>query len=290
MPILVVARHIKRLQSSRRSAHCFPLCSLLFLIAYLCLLVMTVLTHIVLFKYKPSVPWPELQRHFESFEQLPKKCVKPDGKPYLKSLKMGMNLSWQAFNKGMTHGFIIEFESQEDHDFYHLEDPVHIEFSKNAAGLVEDSVVVDIKDGVLFGSKPKKPGKAPGVYRGSCHCGQVEWLVKLDTAEHILCHCGTCQKLGGGPYSMNQIVHQDDLRIIQGQLKTYTYTGASGNPVNCYYCDNCTSHVYHHQAVMHDKIIVRTMLLDGGGDMEPSAEIFAEGKLPWIQDIAGLST
>ncbi|KAI1084811.1 dabb-domain-containing protein [Whalleya microplaca] len=103
---------------------------------------MTVLTHIVLFKYKPTIPWPELQQHFESFKQLPEKCVKPDGNRYLRSLKMGMNLSWQNFNKGMTHGFVIEFENQEDHDFYHLEDPVHIEFSRNAAPLVEDSVVV----------------------------------------------------------------------------------------------------------------------------------------------------
>ena len=42
----------------------------------------------------------------------------------------------------MTHGFVLEFKSQEDLDYYHLEDPVHLAFSKAAKGLVEDSVVV----------------------------------------------------------------------------------------------------------------------------------------------------
>lgn len=64
-------------------------------------------------------------------------------------------------------------------------------------------LAVDIMDGVLFGSSPVRPTK---LYHGSCHCGQVAWEVNLGTPEHILCHCDTCKKLGGGPFSLNQIV------------------------------------------------------------------------------------
>jgi hypothetical protein len=103
----------------------------------------------------------------------------------------------------MTHGFVIEFETQEDLDFYHLEDPVHLAFSAAAKDLVEDSIVVDIQDGFLFGASPKKPAST---YKGSCHCRAVEWTAKLGTAEHILCHCDTCKKLGGGAFSLNQII------------------------------------------------------------------------------------
>ena len=138
----------------------------------------------------------------------------------------------------MTHAFVVEFENQDDHDYYHLEDQVHIDFSKHAAPLIDDSVVVgngstlshttniisrgssmligipDIEDGKLVGTKAKKPGKLPGLYQGSCHCGQLEWEAKLETAEHILCHCNTCKKLGGGPYSMNQIIHKVRLNAL----------------------------------------------------------------------------
>lgn len=60
----------------------------------------------------------------------------------------------------------------------------------------------------------------------------------------------------------------------------------TGKQVHCYFCGNCTSHAYHHQEVMGDQIIVRTALLEGGNDMGVVAEIFPEGQLPWVRDLA----
>lgn len=60
-----------------------------------------------------------------------------------------------------------------------------------------------------------------------------------------------------------------------------------GKSVACYYCGNCTSHAYHQQEVMGDEIIVRTALLDGGSAMKVGGEIFPEGQLNWIKDLAG---
>lgn len=37
---------------------------------------------------------------------------------------------------------------------------------------------------------------------------------------------------------------------------------------------------------MPDKVIVRTLLLEGGNDLETGGEIFSEGKLEWVQDLA----
>lgn len=84
---------------------------------------------------------------------------------------------------------------------------------------------------------------------------------------------------------MNQIIHRDDLRITRGDPRTYTYTGASGKSVRCFFCATCTSHVYHHQEIMGDKIIVRTVLLDGGADLAVGGEIFPEGQLGWVKDL-----
>lgn len=52
------------------------------------------------------------------------------------SLDLGKNRSWEDFSKGMTHGFVLEFENQDDLDYYLTEDPVHLEFSRNAAPLM----------------------------------------------------------------------------------------------------------------------------------------------------------
>ena len=36
---------------------------------------------------------------------------------------------------------------------------------------------------------------------------------------------------------------------------------------------------------MPDKVIVRTLLLEGGNDLEAGGEIFPEGKLKWADDL-----
>lgn len=192
------------------------------------------ITHIVLFKYRPSISWSDFESHFESFMALKTRSINPTtGKPLVKSMKAGKNRSWESFSKGMTHGFVLEFASQEDLDYYLTAEPVHLQFSKDAKPLIEDSVVVDIRDGVLFGPAAEHPslkGVGKGVWKGSCHCEAVRWTARLENAEHVLCHCATCQKLGGGPYSCNQIIPKEGLRILGGgeNVGEYKYKGASG--------------------------------------------------------------
>ncbi|OCK77761.1 hypothetical protein K432DRAFT_303471 [Lepidopterella palustris CBS 459.81] len=128
-------------------------------------------------------------------------------------------------------------------------------------------------------------------YLGKCHCGQTEWEVALnkDQASHVLCHCDTCKALSGSTFTLNQIIPKSNLKLGKGgdKLKVYTYYGESGKPVHCYYCPNCTSHVYHHQSVMgDDTIILRTILLTKARDFPPAAEIFGKAKLGWEKEVA----
>ncbi|KAI4216519.1 MAG: hypothetical protein LQ351_001008 [Letrouitia transgressa] len=145
-------------------------------------------------------------------------------------------------------------------------------------------------------------------YKGHCHCGQVEWTVKLEDASHILwfvpfcprsslprrslmpncsSHCDACKLLSGGESTLNTIALKSDLNITKGNVKAYTYQGDSGKPVHCYYCPNCTSHVYHHQTVMgDDKIVIRTGLLEGGKDFKVAAEIFGKDRVSWQPEVA----
>ncbi|KAL7268119.1 hypothetical protein RUND412_009270 [Rhizina undulata] len=109
------------------------------------------ITHIVCFQYRNDIPYEEMVRHFESFLALKEKCVKPDGGRYLKSMKAGKNISKENFSRGMTHGFVLEFECQADLDYYINKDPVHVAFAKEAAPLLANTLVVDITDGYLGG-------------------------------------------------------------------------------------------------------------------------------------------
>ncbi|KAL8736350.1 MAG: hypothetical protein Q9181_002478 [Wetmoreana brouardii] len=123
-------------------------------------------------------------------------------------------------------------------------------------------------------------------YKGRCHCGQTEWTVKLDDPSHILCHCDACKLVSGGEFTLNALAAKDDIKITKGTLKVYDYQGDSGNPVHCYYCPNCTSHAYHHQTVLGDKIVIRTALLEGSKDFNVAAEIFGKDRVKWQPEVA----
>lgn len=94
--------------------------------------------------------------------------------------------------------------------------------------------------------------------------------------------------MSGGAFTLNQIVPADSIKFTKGgdALKKYTYKGDSGNDVNCYYCPNCTSHPYHQQTVMPDKIILRTVLLEQGPEFEAAAEIYGKDKMKWEKEVA----
>ncbi|KAH7121111.1 Mss4-like protein [Dendryphion nanum] len=129
-------------------------------------------------------------------------------------------------------------------------------------------------------------------FDGHCLCGQTEFKAKLekDQQGHILCHCDTCKYLSGSVFTLNQIVPRSALTITKGKdsLGKYTYYGESGKAVDCFFCKNCTSHIYHHQHVMGpDTIILRTGLLPKGQkEFQPAAEIFGKAKLHWEKEVA----
>jgi hypothetical protein len=272
-------------------------------------------THIVLFKYNATVPWTDLEHHFTQLAKLKSTCLKPagSGKPYMLSMQIGKNHSWENFAKGMTHCIVLEFASLEDRDFYLLEDPVHRAFSVTAAPLIEGSVVVgktawclasmqnssltwccnlDFVNGVLLGSSPQAQSQNESykAYPGSCQCEAVAFHIRLPTGippTHIICHCSVCKKISGAPYTCNYIIPIADFTVSRGseRLKVYEYQGASGRNVSCYYCENCTSHIYHVQQRDPNSAIIRTLLLESGNAMGASGEIFSEGALGWARDL-----
>lgn len=84
------------------------------------------------------------------FLALKTNCLHPlTGLTYILSLKGGRDNSPEGLQGGITHGFVVEFASVEDRDYYVNEDGAHKAFVKGLDGLVEKAVVVDFEDGVF---------------------------------------------------------------------------------------------------------------------------------------------
>ena len=57
-----------------------------------------------------------------------------------------MNSIDRVEQNGITHAFIMEFETAADRDYYVNEDPVHKEFKELAGKVLEKAQVVDFTD------------------------------------------------------------------------------------------------------------------------------------------------
>ena len=80
--------------------------------------------------------------------ELKKLCVHPTtNKPYIRTIKGGCDHSPEGLQRGMTHAFVLEFDSVEDRNYYVEEDPAHRAFNEGISGVLEGVIVVDFTNG-----------------------------------------------------------------------------------------------------------------------------------------------
>lgn len=94
------------------------------------------LQHVVLFKFKPEATPEKVAEIVTAFEGLPSKIKE------IKDFKWGTNNSPEKLDKGLTHAFILTFDSEKDRDTY-LPHPAHKAFGSVVGPWLADVTVVD---------------------------------------------------------------------------------------------------------------------------------------------------
>ncbi|PYI10635.1 dabb-domain-containing protein [Aspergillus sclerotiicarbonarius CBS 121057] len=108
------------------------------------------ITHIVQFQFKSSTSTEKIQEACAHLVSLKEKCLHPTTQqPYIRSFKAGKQDSPEGMNNGITHVFVMQFENNQDREYYLTKDPAHIGFVKSIDGLVEKIQVVDFTEGVF---------------------------------------------------------------------------------------------------------------------------------------------
>ncbi|KAI5824537.1 hypothetical protein K523DRAFT_420719 [Schizophyllum commune Tattone D] len=108
-----------------------------------------VLQHVLAFNLIPSLSEADSKAVFDGIFNLKPTCVKPDGKTYIRSIKGGKQNSKEGADKGIKWVFIVEFENEEDRDYYVHTDLVHAALAKTLISQVADIAVLDFTEGVF---------------------------------------------------------------------------------------------------------------------------------------------
>ncbi|KAK3505472.1 stress responsive A/B barrel domain-containing protein [Neurospora crassa] len=101
------------------------------------------ITHIVLFKFKADAGAERIKTISNRFLGLKEQCVTMTQQPYIRKISGGRDNSPEGLQGGLTHAFVVEFESAAERDYYVNLDPVHQSFKKDIEPFVEKVTVVD---------------------------------------------------------------------------------------------------------------------------------------------------
>ncbi|KAF2740863.1 hypothetical protein EJ04DRAFT_424059 [Polyplosphaeria fusca] len=108
------------------------------------------ISHVVLFQFKPGTAPVAVKEVTSKMFGLKKSCIHPStGNRYIQSITGGKDISTEALQNGMTHAFILRFQTKEHRDYYLSEDPVHRAFRETASTVLERVQVIDFQEGVF---------------------------------------------------------------------------------------------------------------------------------------------
>ena len=125
---------------------------------------------------------------------------------------------------------------------------------------------------------------------GSCLCGRIQYEATIDDAKVRICHCTQCQIHSASAFRTGVLVHRDNFRLIQGQLKTYIKTAESGSPRVLTFCPDCGTSIYGSGVNDQTFLSLRLGTADQRAELAPSAHMWYRSAVPWLSRLLDLPT
>lgn len=109
----------------------------------------------------------------------------------------------------------------------------------------------------------RQPGKS-SMRTGSCQCGSVRFECAARPLELYICHCTECRRQSASAFGISFIVPRDSFRLLSGTPRYWARDADSGGKVECAFCPDCGTRLWHQDAADS-----RTMAIKGGSLDDP---------------------
>ncbi len=116
---------------------------------------------------------------------------------------------------------------------------------------------------------------------GGCLCGNVRYSFANIPKLQLVCHCASCQKQSGSAFSSAALVPRDEF-AIEGETKSYTRHGDSGDDIVRVFCPACGSSLYSKVAARPDAYVVQTGTLDNADWYTPRVNLWTDDAQSWV--------
>ena len=116
--------------------------------------------------------------------------------------------------------------------------------------------------------------------KATCFCGTCSVSIENDPMLHVLCYCSNCRKNFNAVFS--GFAFADTEVSFDGELKTFTYEGGSGESVHINMCNKCGTKLSLKPELFSPMIYVTAPLVAEHFEFKPKAEIFTYNKPDWF--------
>jgi len=119
-------------------------------------------------------------------------------------------------------------------------------------------------------------------YTGGCQCGQIRYEIQAEPLTVYACHCQECQKQSSSAFGMSMPVPSDALIILQGQPKRWKRISESGREVSCWFCEVCSTRLFHAPARNPKITNVKPGTLDDTSWLKPVGNLWTRSAQKWV--------
>lgn len=124
---------------------------------------------------------------------------------------------------------------------------------------------------------------------GGCQCGAVRYEVTQPPSALFVCHCRECRRQSASAFGISVIVAKSGFRLTKGAVKTWSRPTDSGRILDCNFCPDCGSRVWH-EGEGFAELSVKGGSLDQPPDLSQAVHIWTSRKLPGLVIPAGVET
>ncbi len=118
-------------------------------------------------------------------------------------------------------------------------------------------------------------------FSGQCQCGYIKYCVTGTPLAVFACHCTECQRQSSSAFGMALWIKKGKIEIINGKLKKWTRLTPSGNQMECSFCPNCGSRLFHQILNQSEIFSIKPGTLDDTSWLKPSGHIWTEKSQSW---------
>lgn len=117
----------------------------------------------------------------------------------------------------------------------------------------------------------------------SCRCGQLRATATGEPVRISVCHCLECQKRSGSAFAVQARWPAAQVGI-EGEAKSWSYTGDSGNRATFSFCPNCGSPLYYSvEGEMSALVAIALGAFDDPYFARPAYSVWEERKHDWVE-------